>query len=301
MTVSSATAPADMFVYDLERSALMRWTRSEVGPIDPSSFVSAQLIRYPTWDHADKGQRMLTAYLYTPPGSEPHPVLIYLHDGPQGQSRPGFNPFIQFLVHELGYAVIAPNVRGSSGYGKSFLRLDDGPLRADAVKDVGSLLVWIGLQGSLDRNRIAVMGGAYGGYLALASLAAYGDRLRGGIDVAGITNFVTFLESSSPYQRAARLAEYGDERDPKTRAFLSRISPLANAAAVRRPLLVVYGLNDPRVPAGQSQQLISRVRATGGEVWSLAARDEGDAFRRKANQDAYLETAALFLDRLARK
>jgi len=301
LTVDSWTAPREIYAYDLEHSSLVRWTRSEIGPVNPSGFVSPQLVRYPTWDRIGKGQRMLAAYYYAPATGGPHPVLVYLHDGPAQQFRPRFDPFIQFVVGELGYAVIAPNVRGSSGYGKSFLRLDDGVLRADAVKDVGSLLVWIGLQPSLDRNRIIVMGNGYGGYLTLASLAAYDDRIRGGIDVSGITNFVSFLENSAAYRRDLRRTEYGDERDPRMRAFLSRISPVANAAAIRRTLLVVQGLNDPHVPARESQTLIATIRAKGGEVWSLAARDEGHGFVRKPNQDAFLQTAALFLQRIGRQ
>jgi dipeptidyl aminopeptidase/acylaminoacyl peptidase len=142
------------------------------------------------------------------------------------------------------------------------------------------------------------MGGSYGGYMTLASLAAYNDRLRGGVDVVGISNFVTFLERTSAYRRDLRRAEYGDERDPKMRAFLTRISPLNKASAIRRPLLVVQGLNDPRVPASESEQMVARVRSNGGEVWYLAAKDEGHGFRKKANRDFYLETVAMFLDRM---
>ena len=301
MSVDSALSPRDIYVYDIEHSSVVRWTRSEMGPINPAGLVSPQLVRYPTWDRVDRGQRMLSAWYYAPASNDPHPVLVYLHGGPEQQYRPGFDPFIQFVVRELGYAVIAPNVRGSSGYGRSFLRLDDGVLRADAVKDVGSLLVWIGLQPNLDRNHIVVMGGSYGGYLALASLAAYDDRIRGGIDEVGITNFVSFLENTAAYRRDLRRAEYGDERDPRMRAFLSRISPVSNAGAIRRPLLVVQGLNDPRVPPSESQALIAIIRAKGGEVWSLAARNEGHGFRKKPNQDAFLDTAALFLQRMAKE
>jgi dipeptidyl aminopeptidase/acylaminoacyl peptidase len=220
--------------------------------------------------------------------------------GPESQYRAGWDPFVQFLVNELGYAVLAPNVRGSSGYGKTFLKLDNGVLREDAVKDIGSLIVWIGLQPAFDRDHVVVMGGSYGGYMALATLAAYGDRLKGGVDEVGISNFVTFLENTSPYRRDLRRAEYGDERDPKMRAFLNRISPLSNVALIRRPLLVVAGMNDPRVPPTESQNIVWRVRSRGGEVWYLAAKDEGHGFRKKANQDAYLETVAMFLKKLAK-
>jgi acetyl esterase/lipase/WD40 repeat protein len=299
-SAETAQAPRDVYVYDLQANALERWTRSEVGPVDARSFVSAERIRYPTWDRVDGQPRLLSAYVYQPRSSGPHPVVINIHGGPESQYRPDFDAFTQFLVNELGYVVIAPNVRGSSGYGKGFLALDNGVLREDAVKDIGSLLVWIGLQHDLDRDRVVVMGGSYGGYMALASLAAYNDRLRGGVDVVGISNFVTFLSGTSAYRRDLRRAEYGDERDPRMRGFLSRISPLTNAASIRRPLLVVQGLNDPRVPRAESEQLVARIRAGGGEVWYLAAKDEGHGFRKKPNRDFYMQTAAMFLQRLAK-
>jgi acetyl esterase/lipase len=299
-SVETAQTPRDVYVYDLQKNALERWTRSEAGPLDPRALVGTERIRYPTWDHVDGRPRLISAYLYQPRTPGPHPVVISIHGGPESQYRPDFDAFTQFLVNELGYAVIAPNVRGSAGYGKSFLALDNGMLREDAVKDIGSLLVWIGLQRELDRNRVVVMGGSYGGYMALASLAAYNDRLRGGIDVVGISNFVTFLSGTSAYRRDLRRAEYGDERNPRMRGFLSRISPLTNAASIRRPLLVVQGLNDPRVPRAESEQLVATIRAGGGEVWYLAAKDEGHGFRKKANRDFYMQTAAMFLERLAK-
>jgi dipeptidyl aminopeptidase/acylaminoacyl peptidase len=227
-------------------------------------------------------------------------VVIDIHGGPEAQYRPGWDPFIQFLVNELGYTVIGPNVRGSTGFGKTFMALDNGTLREDAVRDIGSLLVWIGVQPAFDHERVSVMGGSYGGYMTLAALISYGERLKGGIDVFGISNFVTFLRNTSGYRRDLRRAEYGDERDNNMRVFLDRISPLTNAKRIKRPLLVVAGLNDPRVPASESEQLVWQVRAAGGEVWYLAAKDEGHGFRKKANRDVYLQTAASFLEKLAR-
>src|SRR4051812_36811705 len=297
-SAESAQSPRDVYVYDLSHNALERWTRSEVGPLDVGSFVPAELVRYPTWDRVAGGQRMISAYMYRPRGAGPHPVVIDIHGGPESQSRAGWNPFVQFLVNELGYAVIQPNVRGSSGYGKTFLKLDNGVLREDAVKDIGSLIVWLGLQPMFDRDHFAVMGGSYGGYMALATLAAYGDRLKGGIDEVGISNFVSFLENTAPYRRDLRRAEYGDERDPRMRAFLNQISPVNKVALIRRPLLVVEGLNDPRVPPNEAQQIVWRMRSKGAEVWYLAAKDEGHGFRKKANEDVYLETVAMFLNKL---
>ncbi|HEY0768113.1 MAG TPA: prolyl oligopeptidase family serine peptidase [Steroidobacteraceae bacterium] len=301
MSAESALVPRDAYVYDIEHGKLERWTKSEPGPIDVGTLAAPQLMHFPTWDRVGGHPRMLSAYVYRPRApAGPCPVVIDIHGGPELQYRPGWDPFVQFLVNELGYAVIAPNVRGSSGYGKAFLALDNGVLREDAVRDIGSLLVWIGVQPQFDRERIAVMGGSYGGYMALASLITYGERLRGGIDLVGISNFVSFLRNTSAYRRDLRRAEYGDERDTSMRVFLDRISPLTNADRIKKPLLVVAGRNDPRVPLSESEQLVWRVRAAGGEVWYLLAKDEGHGFRKKANRDVYLQTAASFLQKLAR-
>jgi dipeptidyl aminopeptidase/acylaminoacyl peptidase len=298
LSVESAETPRDVYSYDLERGRLERWTRSEPGPLDSRALVAPELVRFPTWDKVAGHPRMLSAYVYRPRQAVHCPVVIDIHGGPESQFRPRWDPFIQFLVNELGMAVVAPNVRGSSGYGKSFLALDNGELREDALRDIGSLLVWIAAQPAFDRTHVAVMGTSYGGYMTLASLVTYGERLRGGIDVAGISNFVTFLTHTAAYRRDLRRAEYGDERDPHMRAFLERISPLTNASRIKRPLLVVEGQNDPRVPASESEQLVWRVRAAGGEVWYLTAKGEGHGLRKKTHRDAYLETAATFLQRL---
>ena len=299
LSAESALSPRDAYVYDIEHGKLERWTRSETGPFDANSLVSPELVHFPTWDRLGRKPRMLSAFVYRPRSAAPCPVVIDIHGGPESQYRPGWDPFLQFLVKELGYCVVAPNVRGSSGYGKTFLALDNGTLREDAVRDLGSLLVWIGVQPSFDRERVSVMGGSYGGYMALAALISYGERLRGGIDLFGISNFVTFLRNTSAYRRDLRRSEYGDERDNSMRVFLDRISPLTNANRIKKPLLVVAGQNDPRVPVSESEQLVWRVRAAGGEVWYLAARDEGHGFRKKANRDVYLQIAASFLEKLA--
>ena len=300
LTLETAQSPRDVWVWDIERNAATRWTRSETGPVDPAKFVPGELVRFPTWDRSDgTAPRQIPAFVYRPRRNGPHPVLIDIHGGPEAQSRPTFDAFRQFLVNELGYVVITPNVRGSSGYGKTFLKLDNGLLREDSVRDIGSLLVWIAAQRDLDPKRVAVMGGSYGGYMTLASLAAYGDRLVGGIDVVGISNFVTFLQNTSAYRRDLRRAEYGDERIAKMRAFLTRISPLTNTGMIKRPLLVVQGLNDPRVPATESEQMVASIRRNGGDVGYLVATDEGHGFRKKGNRDGYLRTAASFLARLS--
>jgi dipeptidyl aminopeptidase/acylaminoacyl peptidase len=296
-SLENAQAPRDVFVLEVERNALVRHTRSEVGPNDPLQYSPAELARYPTFDR-DRGKyREIPAFIVRPRTPGPHPVLIDIHGGPESQAVPTWNPFTQFLVREMGFVVITPNVRGSTGYGKTYMNLDDGEDREDSVKDIGALLVWIGLQKDMDAKRVFVSGGSYGGYLSLATMVNFGDRLRGGIDVVGISNFVTFLENTSAYRRDLRRAEYGDERLPRTRAYLQRISPLTNAARIGKPVLVVQGLNDPRVPASESQQMVTKIRARGGEVWYLAAKDEGHGFKKKANRDFYQKTIVTFLEK----
>ena len=297
LSIESPQSPRDVFVLEVERNALVRYTKSEAGPIDPLKFAPAELIRFPTFDRERGKFREIPAFVYRPAGPGPHPVYIDIHGGPESQFRPTYNPFTQFLVRELGFTVIAPNVRGSGGYGKTYLNLDNGEDREDSVKDIGALLVWIGLQKDLDAKKVFVAGGSYGGYMSLASMVNFSDRLRGGIDVVGISNFVTFLESTSAYRRDLRRPEYGDERLPRTRAYLQRISPLTNAARISKPLLVVQGLNDPRVPAMESQQMVAKIRAHGGEVWYLAAKDEGHGFKKKANRDFYHRTIVTFLEK----
>jgi dipeptidyl aminopeptidase/acylaminoacyl peptidase len=299
-SLESPQSPRDVFVLELDRNAVVRYTKSEAGPVDPLQFVPAQLMRFPTFDRERGKAREVPAFVYRPATPGPHPVLIDIHGGPESQSVPTFSPFTQFLVREMGFVVIEPNVRGSQGYGKSYLNLDNGEDREDAVKDIGALIVWIGAQRDLDAKRVFVSGGSYGGYMSLASMVHFGDRLRGGIDVVGISNFVTFLESTSAYRRDLRRPEYGDERLPRMRAYLQRISPLTNAARIGKPLLVVQGLNDPRVPATESQQMVARIRARGGDVWYLAAKDEGHGFRKKPNRDFYLRTMVTFLEKYSK-
>jgi dipeptidyl aminopeptidase/acylaminoacyl peptidase len=290
--------PRDAYVLDIAENRLQPWTRSEAGPVDLSKFVLPTLKDFPTFDRVDGKARQIPLYVYEPATPGPHPVLINLHGGPESQFRPGFDPWIQYVVNELGFAVIAPNVRGSSGYGKSYMALDNGMLREDAVKDVGAMLVWIDMQSSFDAKHVVVAGGSYGGYLSLATLVNYGDRLRGGVDVSGIADFVSFLTNTAPYRQNQRRAEYGDERDPEMRIFLRRISPLTSADRITRPLLVVHGKNDPRVPLSEAEQIVYKLRAKGREVWYLLAADEGHGYRKKQNRDAYYETFAQFLTAL---
>jgi dipeptidyl aminopeptidase/acylaminoacyl peptidase len=287
--------PRDAYVLDIASNHLEAWTHSEAGAVDTAKFVTPRLTHFPTFDRVDGRQREIPVYVYEPTTAGPHPVLIALHGGPESQFRPGFDPWLEFVVNELGFAVVAPNVRGSSGYGKSYLALDNGKLREDAVKDIGALLVWLRLQSAYDAKHVVVSGASYGGYLTLAAMVDFSDRLRGGVDLAGIADFVSFLTNTAPYRQNQRRAEYGDERDPDMRVFLRRISPLTNAERISRPLLIVHGKNDPRVPLSEAEQIVNRVRAKGGEVWYLEAGDEGHGFRKKQNRDAYYRAFAQFL------
>ena len=295
---SAANQPKDAYVLDVAENRLEPWTKSEVGPVDASKFVVPRLVMFPTFDRIDNKPREEPAYVWEPATPGPHPVLLVLHGGPEAQLRPDFSPWFQYVVNELGFAVVAPNVRGSTGYGKTYMSLDNGALREDAVKDVGALLVWIGLHGSFDAKHVVVSGGSYGGYLSLATLVNYSDRLKGGVDVAGIGDFVSFLTNTAPYRQNQRRAEYGDERDAEMRAYLRRISPLTNAERITKPLLVVHGKNDPRVPVSEAEQIVNRLRAKGGEVWYLLAADEGHGYRKKQNVDVYYRVFAQFLTTL---
>lgn len=299
MTIATATSPRDIYVLELSTGEVDMWTRSETGGLHTLDFVRPELIRYPTFDDAVPGQpRLIPAFVYRPKGDGPHPVLIHVHGGPESQFRPRFRAIFQYFIRELGLAIIAPNVRGSSGYGDTYLGLDNGAWREDAVKDLGALLDWIATQQDLDANRVVVWGASYGGYMTLSSLMNFSDRFIGGVDVFGISNFVTFLESTSEYRQDLRRQEYGDERDPVMRAYLNDISPTTNATQIKRPLLVVQGLNDPRVPVSESEQMVSTIRRNGGEVWYLLAKNEGHGFDRQENRVAYYATMALFLKTL---
>lgn len=297
--VTSARVPTDVYSYSIATGELTRWTYSETGGLDPEEFSEAELIHFPTFDEVEGKPRQLAAFLYRPPArfKPPYPVLVDIHGGPESQARPTFRGRLNYYTSEMGIAVIRPNVRGSSGYGKGFLLLDNGYKREDTVRDISALLDWIDKQPYLDKTRIAVSGGSYGGYMSLATMTHYNDRLRCGIDYVGISNFVTFLENTREYRRDLRRAEYGDERDPQMREFLISISPLTNAHKISKPLFIAQGLNDPRVPAGESEQMRDKVRAQGGPVWYLVAKDEGHGFRKKRNADYLQYAVILFLEK----
>jgi dipeptidyl aminopeptidase/acylaminoacyl peptidase len=295
-TLYSATRTGDAYTYDLRTRKATRWTESEMGGLDPARLVEPTLIEFKTFDGAK-----IPALYYKPPGAGPFPVVVDIHGGPEAQATPSFGALTQYLVGEAGIAVIQPNVRGSDGYGKSYLLLDNGMKREDSVKDIGALLDWVGTQKDLDASRVAVYGGSYGGYMVLASLVHFGDRLVAGVDVVGISSFVTFLENTADYRRDLRRVEYGDERDPEMRKHLEAISPLNHVDKIKSALFVAQGANDPRVPAGEAEQIVQAVRKSGKEVWYMLARDEGHGFAKKGNRDTFALLAILFLEKHLKK
>jgi dipeptidyl aminopeptidase/acylaminoacyl peptidase len=292
LAFQTPTSPSDVWALDLRAGKLEPWTRSETGGLDRATFVSPELVRYPSSDGVT-----VPAFLYRPRGEGKRAVVVNWHGGPEGQTRPLFSSFVQYLVNELGVAVLQPNVRGSDGYGKAFLGLDDGVKREAALADVGATLDFAASRPDLDPARIAVFGGSYGGYLVLASAAFHSDRLRAAVDVVGISSIPTFLESTQAYRRDLRRVEYGDERVPEVRAVQERISPLNHVGRIQVPLLVVQGANDPRVPRSEAEQIVRAVRAGGHEVWYLLALDEGHGFQKKENRDFYTAAVMMFLER----
>lgn len=282
LTLTTHDSSSDAYAYDTTTGALTRWTESESGGMDLSGARAPELITWPSFD-----KRSISGFLYRPHTkfTGKRPVIINIHGGPEGQSRPSFQGRNNYFLNELGCAIIYPNVRGSSGYGKTFLDLDNGMKREDSVKDIGALLDWIATQPDLDADRVLVMGGSYGGYMTLAVSVHYAARIRCAIDIVGISNFNTFLKNTEDYRRDLRRVEYGDERDPKMAAFLEGISPLNQAEKITKPLFIIQGGNDPRVPASEAVQMKERIKSTGGTVWFLMANDEGHGFRKKGNQD----------------
>jgi len=292
----NGTAGRDVFVWDLGKKPPVQWTDSELGGLDKSQFVTPELVSYDTFDSVDGKRRKIPAFVYKPQGAQGKvPVLVVIHGGPESQFRPNFNAFIQYMVQELKIAVVAPNVRGSTGYGKYYVELDNGFRRMDAVRDIGATLDWIAAQPSFEVRRVAVYGGSYGGFMSYASMIEYNNRLIAGVSIVGISNFVTFLNNTSGYRRDLRRVEYGDERDAKMREFLQRISPLTNVARIKRPMLIIQGANDPRVPASEASQMLKAIRANGEEAWYLLAKDEGHGFQKKSNRDAQNAAIAAFL------
>lgn len=293
LTLSRPDAPADVYSLNIADGKLTRWTFSEVGGLNAATFVAPKQIQFESFDG-----RKIPAYYFAPKAASRErrvPVLIEIHGGPEGQYRPGFGGVEQFYLNELGIAVIHPNVRGSSGYGKTYLKLDNADKREDSVKDIGALLDWIARQPELDPSRVAVIGGSYGGFMVLSSLTHFSDRLKAGIDIVGIASFRSFLKNTSAYRQDLRRAEYGDERTPAMQAFFEKIDPFNNAEKIRASLMVAHGRNDPRVPFSEAEQIASRVRGQGQPVWTVYAANEGHGFAKKANRDYLTAVTVLFL------
>jgi dipeptidyl aminopeptidase/acylaminoacyl peptidase len=291
VTRDSGRETADAYALDVTTGVLERWTFSETG-IDTRRFVEPELIRWKSEDG-----RMISGFLYRPPArfTGKRPVVVDIHGGPEGQFQPYFLGRYNYIMNELGIAMLFPNIRGSSGYGKTFVKLDDGVLRENAYRDMGALLDWIAAEPSLDASRVMVTGASYGGHMALVVAARYPERIRCAVDIYGPSNLVTFLEHTADYRRDQRRAEYGDERDSTARAFMERTAPLTNAAKITKPLLVVQGANDPFVPPSESEQMIRAVRANGVPVWYLLAKDEGHGFVKKATGDYQLYATVMFI------
>ena len=289
---SNARSANDVYTHDVDSGKTERWTESETGGLNAAQLQAAEAVSWKSFDG-----RVISGFLYTPPASftGKRPVMINIHGGPEGQSRPGFQGRNNYFLNELGIAIVFPNVRGSTGFGKTFSQLDNWEKREDSVKDIGALLDWISGRPDLDADRVMVMGGSYGGYMTLAVATSYNDRIRCSLDVVGISNFVSFLERTEAYRRDLRRVEYGDERDPKMREFLQRISPLNHAARIRKPIFIVQGKNDPRVPVGESEQMVAQLKQQGTPVWYLLAIDEGHGFAKKKNADFHFYATVAFI------
>jgi dipeptidyl aminopeptidase/acylaminoacyl peptidase len=292
VAVSSAKTASDIYVVDLITGKTERWTESEIGGLVESELNSPSLIK---WTSFDKKEISGFYYKAAAKFEGKRPVIINIHGGPEGQSRPGFFGSNNYYTNELGVAMIYPNVRGSSGYGKTFLMLDNGMKREESVQDIGALIEWIAKQPELDASRIMVMGGSYGGYMSLAVSTNYADKIKCAIDVVGISNFNTFLKNTETYRRDLRRVEYGDERVPEMAAFLEKISPLNNADKIKKPLFIIQGGNDPRVPRTEATQMKEKVKSNGGVVWYLEASDEGHGFKKKNNTDFQLYCMITFV------
>ncbi len=279
---STSKTSSDVYKLDIASNKIERWTKSELGEIQESDISLPKTIEWKSFDG------LKISGFYYPAAAKftgKRPVLINIHGGPEGQSLASFLGASNYYTNEMGIAIISPNVRGSSGFGKTYLAKDNGFLREDSVKDIGALLDWIALQPELDKDRIMIMGGSYGGYMTLATAFHYADRIKCSVDVVGISNFNTFLKNTEEYRRDLRRVEYGDERDPKMAAFFEKIAPLNNIDKIKKPLFIIQGTNDPRVPVTEATQMRDKLKSLGNTVWYLEAKDEGHGFKKKPNID----------------
>ena len=281
-TQSTAQSASDVYKLILKTGVIQRWTESELGEMQKSDMSVPKFIEWKSFDN------LTISGFYYPVASKftgKRPVLINIHGGPEGQSMASFLGSNNYYTNEMGVAIIFPNVRGSSGFGKTFIAKDNGFLREDSVKDIGALLDWIAQQPELDKDRIMIMGGSYGGYMTLATAYHYADKIKCSVDIVGISNFNTFLKNTEEYRRDLRRVEYGDERIPEMAAFFEKMAPLNNIDKIKKPLFIIQGTNDPRVPVTEATQMRDKLKANGNVVWYLEAKDEGHGFRKKANVD----------------
>jgi len=292
-SLNNARSPGDCYSLDVTTGKVERWTTSETA-VKTDAFPEAELVRWKSFDG-----KMISGFLYKPAAkfSGKRPVLVVIHGGPEGQSQPTFLGRANYYLNEMGIALIVPNVRGSTGYGKTFTLLDNGFKRDDTYKDINALFDWIASRPDLDADRIAVTGGSYGGHMTLAVSTFYSDRIRCSVDIVGMSNLVTFLEHTEAYRRDLRRVEYGDERDPKMREYLEKIAPMNNIEKIKKPMFVIAGNNDPRVPVTESQQIADALKKQGTPVWLLIAKDEGHGYRKKSNQDFQFYATVEFLRR----
>jgi len=291
--VSTARSSSDAYSLDMSNGKIERWTFSESGGLNTNTFAEPQLIKWQTFDG-----RTISGFLYSPdskrfPGKRP--VIVNIHGGPEGQFRPGFLGRSNYYLNELGVALVYPNVRGSTGYGKTFLKLDDGFNRDHTHKDVGALLSWIQQNPGLDGDKVMVTGGSYGGYMTWAVAYEFNAKICCSVPVVGPSNLVTLLEHTEAYRRDLRRVEYGDERDAKMREYLEKTAPLNNSDKITKPVFAVVGKNDPRVPWSESRQMLDKLKNRGNVTWFLMADDEGHGFAKKKNQDFQFYATVLFV------
>lgn len=279
---STYDSSSDIYKLDLATNQIERWTDSEQGEMPKADMAKPKLIEWTSFD------KMKISGFYYPVSKKftgKRPVLINIHGGPEGQSMASSLGSNNYYTNEMGVALIYPNVRGSSGFGKTYIASDNGFNRMNSVKDIDSLLDWISKQPELDKDRIMIMGGSYGGFMTLATAYEYADRIRCSVDVVGISDFNTFLKNTEEYRRDLRRAEYGDERDPKMSEFFTKIAPLNNTDKIKKPMFIIQGTNDPRVPVTEAIQMRDKLKAQGNTVWYLEAKNEGHGFRKKENVD----------------
>lgn len=281
-TQSTAQSASDVYKLILKTGVIQRWTESELGEMQTSDMSVPKFIEWKSFDN------LKISGFYYPAAAKftgKRPVLINIHGGPEGQSMASFLGSNNYYTNEMGVAIIFPNVRGSSGFGKTFIAKDNGFLREDSVKDIGALLDYIAQQPELDKDKIMIMGGSYGGYMTLATAYHYADKIKCSVDIVGISNFNTFLKNTEEYRRDLRRVEYGDERIPEMAAFFEKMAPLNNIDKIKKPMFIIQGTNDPRVPVTEAVQMRDKLKANGNVVWYLEAKDEGHGFRKKANVD----------------